>query len=90
MSLALSDSTLLQTKAYINGEWVDADSGDTFAVLNPANGEVVAEVAKVGAEETARAIAAADAAMTDWKQLPAKARANILRKWFDLMMENQE
>ena len=54
MSLPLSDSSLLQTQAYINGEWVDADSGATFSVLNPSNGEVVAEVAKVGAAETAR------------------------------------
>ena len=90
MSLQLSDSSLLQTQAYINGQWVDADSGATFEVLNPANGEVVAEVAKVGAAETARAIEAAQAAMEDWKALPAKTRANVLRKWFDLMMANQE
>jgi len=90
MSLPLSDSSLLQTQAYINGEWVDADSGATFSVLNPSTGEVVAEVAKVGAAETARAIAAAQVAMDKWKLLPAKARANILRKWFDLMMANQE
>ncbi|TGD75155.1 succinate-semialdehyde dehydrogenase [Mangrovimicrobium sediminis] len=90
MSLPLSDPQLLKTQAFINGEWVDADDGATFPVRNPANGEVIAEVAKTGTAETARAIAAADAAMQDWKRLPAKARANIMRKWFDLMMAHQE
>ncbi len=90
MTLPLSDPQLLKTQAFINGEWVDADSGATFPVRNPANGEVIAEVAKAGTAETARAIAAADAAMKEWKLMPAKARANILRKWFDLMMAHQE
>ena len=90
MSLSLSDPSLLKSQAYINGEWVDADNGATFPVTNPANGELITEVAKLGAAETARAIAAADAAMQSWKKLPAKARAGILRKWYDLMMANQE
>ena len=90
MSLPLSDPSLLKTQAYIDGQWVDADDGATFPVTNPANGELIATVAKLGAAETARAIEAADRAMQEWKTLPAKARANILRKWFDLMMANQE
>jgi succinate-semialdehyde dehydrogenase / glutarate-semialdehyde dehydrogenase len=90
MSLSLTDPTLLQTRAYINGQWVDADDGLTFSVSNPANGEVIAEVAKAGAAETRRAIEAAQAAMDTWKVVPAKQRAQILRKWFDLMMANQE
>ena len=90
MSLPLSDPSLLKTQAYIDGQWVDADDGATFPVTNPANGELIATVAKLGAPETARAIEAADRAMQEWKTLPAKARANILRKWFDLMMANQE
>ncbi|AQA19643.1 succinate-semialdehyde dehydrogenase (NADP(+)) [Halioglobus japonicus] len=90
MPLTLSDPTLLKHQAYINGEWVDADDGATFAVTNPATGEVITEIARVGAAETARAIAAADTAMADWKKVPAKARAQVLRKWFDLMMEHQE
>ncbi|MBN7798131.1 succinate-semialdehyde dehydrogenase [Parahaliea mediterranea] len=90
MKLSLSDPSLLKTQAYIDGQWVDADSGDTFAVNNPATGEEIAQVAKTGAAETARAIAAADRAMAAWKQQPAKARAQILRKWFDLMMAAQE
>jgi succinate-semialdehyde dehydrogenase / glutarate-semialdehyde dehydrogenase len=90
MALSLSDPSLLKTQAYINGQWVDAADGETFPVTNPANGELVAKVAKVGAAETRQAIEAADSAMTDWKKMPAKARAGILRKWFDLTMANQE
>ncbi|MEP6391300.1 MAG: NAD-dependent succinate-semialdehyde dehydrogenase [Halioglobus sp.] len=90
MSLSLSDPSLLKSQAYIDGQWVDADDGATFPVTNPANGELITTVAKIGAAETARAIAAADRAMQEWKILPAKTRANVLRKWFDLMMANQE
>jgi succinate-semialdehyde dehydrogenase/glutarate-semialdehyde dehydrogenase len=90
MQLTLSDPSLLKNQAYVDGQWIDADNGATFAVTNPVNGEVIIEIAKLGAAETARAIAAADTAMTDWARKPAKARAVILRKWFDLLMENQE
>jgi succinate-semialdehyde dehydrogenase/glutarate-semialdehyde dehydrogenase len=90
MSLELSDSTLLKKQAFINGEWVDADSGETFPVRNPATGDVIAEVAKAGTDETRRAISAAQAAMDDWKRRPAKERAKCLRAWFDLLMANQE
>lgn len=90
MSMQITDKVLLKTQAFINGEWVDADNGETLAVTNPANGEVIAEVAKCGAAETRRAIEAAKAAMVDWRQRPAKERAALLRKWFDLMMEAQE
>mgnify|MGYP001818512797 FL=1 len=90
MTLPLADQSLLKNQAYINGQWVDADDGATFIVTNPANGVPITEVARVGAAETARAIAAADTAMADWRALPAKSRAGLLRKWFDLMMAHQE
>ena len=90
MTLSLSDPSLLKNQAYVDGQWIDADSGETFPVTNPANGELVAEVAKLGAAETARAIEAAERAMADWKKLAAKQRAGILRKWYDLLMANQE
>ena len=90
MQLSLSDKSLLKNQAYVDGKWIDADSGDRFAVTNPVNGEVITEVAKLGQAETARAITAASVAMREWARKPAKARAVILRKWFDLMMENQE
>ena len=86
----LKDPSLLASKAYVAGEWVGADDGATFAVVNPARGDVIAEVPNLGRAETARAIAAANAAMKDWAARPAKERAVILRKWFDLMMANQD
>ena len=90
MSLSLSDTALFRTECYINGQWCSAKSGAKLAIKNPATGEVIAEVAKVGAEETRRAIVAAETAMGDWRQVPAKQRASILRNWFNLVMENQE
>ena len=90
MSLSLSDSTLFRTECYINGQWCSAESRARLAIKNPATGDVIAEVAKVGAEETRRAIEAAKTAMTAWRAVPAKQRASILRNWFNLVMENQE
>lgn len=90
MTLFLNDPQLLKTRAFINGEWVDADDGATFAVANPATGDTLVQVAKLGAAETRRAIDAAAAAMAEWQHRPAKARAQVLRRWFDLMMENQD
>jgi succinate-semialdehyde dehydrogenase/glutarate-semialdehyde dehydrogenase len=90
MSITLSDQALLKTRAYINGEWVDADSGETLPVTNPANGEVIAEVARCSTAETRRAIEAAAAAFVEWRQRSAKERTACLRKWFNLMMEAQE
>ncbi len=90
MSLDLQDSSLLKNQAYINGQWVDADNGETLPVMNPATAEVIVNIAKVGATETRRAIEAADVAMQSWKLKPAKERAQIMRRWFDLMMANQE
>ena len=88
--MKLSDSALLKTSAYIDGHWVDADSGDTLPVTNPANGETIAEIAKCGTAETRRAIEAAEKAQVEWRARPAKERAAILRRWYNLMMEHQE
>ena len=88
--MQITDNGLLKTRAYINGQWVDADSGATLAVLNPATGQAIAEIAKCGSVETRRAIEAADKALVGWRQKTAKERAAILRKWFTLMMEAQE
>lgn len=89
MSIQLNNPSLLQTQAFINGQWCDADSGKTFAVVNPATGEEIALVADSGQAETLRAIEAAKAAMPAWKAEPAKVRAAILEKWHDLVMTNQ-
>lgn len=86
----LKDSTLLQRQAFVNGEWADSDNGSTFAVTNPANGTELARVANLGAAETERAIAAAAAALPDWSAKTAHVRAQILRRWNDLILDNAE
>ena len=86
----LKDPSLLATKAYLAGEWVDGDSGKTFDVSNPARGDVIATVADLGRAETNRAIDAAEAARHDWTARTAKERANILRAWYQLMVDNAD
>jgi succinate-semialdehyde dehydrogenase/glutarate-semialdehyde dehydrogenase len=81
---------LKRRQAYVGGQWVDADSGETFLVTNPATGEVVADVPRMGAEETRRALAAAERALPEWKSRPAKERARTLRRLADLMLEHEE
>ena len=88
--LQLKDPTLLRQQAYINGEWQDADNGATLAVTNPATGEQLGTIPLMGAAETKRAIAAANAAWPAWRKKSAKERAVILRKWNDLILENTE
>ncbi len=88
--MQLTDQSLFRQQCYINGEWCDADSGETQAVSNPATGEQIGTVPKMGAAETRRAIEAADASWGSWRSKLAKERAAILRKWFDLMIENTD
>jgi succinate-semialdehyde dehydrogenase/glutarate-semialdehyde dehydrogenase len=89
-ALSLKDPSLFRQQCYINGEWVDADSGKTIDVTNPATGEVLGTIPNMGTAETRRAIEAANAAWAGWRKKTAKERANVLRKLFNLMMENQE
>jgi succinate-semialdehyde dehydrogenase/glutarate-semialdehyde dehydrogenase len=86
----LKDPTLLSAKALVAGEWLDADDGSTFAVTNPARGDVICSVPNMSRVETARAIAAAAVAQKEWAARTGKERAQIMRKWFDLMMANQD
>ena len=86
----LKDPTLLATRAYVAGQWIDADDGATFPVTNPARGDVICTVPNLGRAETARAIAAADVAQKEWAGRTAKERSLILRAWFNLMMANQD
>jgi succinate-semialdehyde dehydrogenase / glutarate-semialdehyde dehydrogenase len=81
---------LLRTQAYVDGGWTDSDSGAVFPVLNPATGETIAEVPRLGAAETRRAIEAAERALPDWRARPAKQRARVLRRFADLMLEHLE
>ena len=88
--MKLKNPDLLKNQAYINGQWCDADNGKSLKVMNPANGEVVSTIPDMGAAETRRAIEAAEAALPAWRAKTAKERANILRQWFNLIMENQD
>ncbi|NUH65282.1 NAD-dependent succinate-semialdehyde dehydrogenase [Sulfitobacter sp. S0837] len=85
----LKDPSLLETRAYIGGEWVDGEDG-TFDVTNPARGDVIAQVADLSRAQVAGAIAQAEKAQKDWAAWTGKERAAVMRKWFDLMMENQD
>ena len=86
--MQLDDPTLLKDRCYINGEWVGLD--DTIDVLNPATGDKLSTIPRMGAGETRDAIAAADAAFKPWAARTAKERSNIMRRWYELMMEHQE
>ena len=88
--MQLKDAHLFRQQAYIDGVWLDADSGQTIAVNNPASGEIIGSVPKMGRAETRRAIEAAERALPAWSALTAKERASKLRRWFELMMENQD
>jgi len=90
ISATLKDPTLFREANYIDGQWLPAKAGHAIAIHNPANGELVGHVPAFGAEETARAIAAAKKALPAWRALTAKERAGKLRRLFELMMENQE
>ncbi|MHC8361945.1 NADP-dependent succinate-semialdehyde dehydrogenase [Pseudomonas sp. LS2P72] len=88
--MQLKDNSLFRQQAYIDGVWLDADSGQTLKVNNPATNEIIGTVPKMGATETRRAIEAADKALPAWRALTAKERAGKLRRWFELMIENQD
>ena len=87
-TLTLNDPALLETRGYVNGTWIEAPS--TFAVNDPATGEPVAEVADISVADTARAIDAADAARPGWAAMTGKERAALLRRWYELMVENAD
>jgi succinate-semialdehyde dehydrogenase/glutarate-semialdehyde dehydrogenase len=89
-TVRLKDPTLLREANYINGDWVQAESGGTLDVLNPATGELVGRVPAMGAAETRRAIEAAGRALAGWRAMLAKDRAAILRRLYELMMANQD
>lgn len=88
--MQLQDPSLFRQQCYINGVWCDADQGQTIAVNNPATGEIIGHVPRMGTDETRRAINAAQVAFNSWRKLLAKERAKLLRRWFDLMLEHQE
>ena len=88
--MKLADTTLLRQLCYVNGEWCCADSSRTFPVINPATGEQLATVPDAGAGETRRAIEAARVAQPAWRARTAGERAKVLRRWYELLLANQE
>jgi succinate-semialdehyde dehydrogenase/glutarate-semialdehyde dehydrogenase len=88
--LKLTDPSLLRSQLYIDGAWVDADDGSTVSVFNPATQQEIVAIPNAGAAETRRAIEAADKAFASWRNVVAKERSAILKRWFKLIMDNQE
>ncbi len=84
----LKDATLLESRAYVNGSFIESDK--TFEVTNPARGDVIANVTDLSREDVSKAIDAAFEAQKDWASWTGKERANVMRKWFDLIMANQD
>jgi len=90
MTLSLSNPSLLKSKAFIGGQWVAASNGKTLDVTNPADGSFLTSVPDMGAEETLQAIDLANKVFDNWKSRTAKERANILRRWYELILASQE
>ena len=88
--LNLKDPTLFRQRCHIDGAWLDADQAETIVIRNPATGEVLGTIPRMGGAETRRAIAAADAALPDWRAKTAAERAALLRRWYELMLANQD
>ena len=86
----LNDPSLFRQQCFIDGRWVDADSGETMEIVNPANGELIGTMPNAGAAETRRAIEAADAAWPAWRKHTAKERAGVIRVWHDLILSNAD
>lgn len=88
--MKLKDPSLFRQQCYIDGVWADADGGETIPVNNPATDEIIGTVPRMGTDETRRAIEAANRAYPAWRKRTAKERGEILRKWYNLLLENQD
>ena len=88
--LPIQDASLLRQQCFIDGQWLGADDGTTLPVTNPADGSVLGSVPRMGGAETGRAIAAAAAAQPAWRRRTAQERAQVLRRWFELILASQE
>lgn len=88
--MQLQNSTLFKQQVYIDGQWVNADQDKSFAVTNPATGDVIAQVPSVSEQQVVQAVEAAETALESWKLTTAKERSILLKKWYALIVENQE
>jgi len=88
--MQLNDPTLLRTQGFVGGEWIDADAGSTFDVIDPADGAITGTVADLGVAETRRAIETAEVAQREWRTTTAAQRSRILRRWYELFLEHED
>lgn len=88
--MQLNNANLFKQQVYINGEWQAADQNQSFAVTNPATGAVIAQVPSVSAKQVEQAVETAATALQSWKLTTAKERSLLLKKWYQLIMDNQE
>lgn len=86
----LDDPSLLKQQAYVDGAWVDARSGQTFQVTDPASHEVIGTMPEMSKDDITTAIQAAETALSDFRQTTGRERSKMLRKWYDLMLYNAE
>jgi len=86
----LKDPSLFKEQAFINNEWTQSSLGASFPVNNPATGEIIAQVANLSSADAEKAITAAEQALPKWKSITGKERAGLMRKWFDLILQNKE
>ena len=86
----LTDARLFRQQSYVGGAWINADSGETLPVTNPATGETLGNVPQLGATEVKQAIAVAEKAFHSWRARTAKERSTLLRRWFNLILDHQE
>src|SRR5690606_31893806 len=86
----LKNPSLFRQQCYIDGAWTDASDQQTIDVGNPANGEVLGTVPSLTQQDVRSAIQAADRALPAWRAMPAKQRAQLIRRWYELCMENQD
>lgn len=86
----LNDKSLLKSQAYINGQWVDAKSGKTFEVTDPASHKVIGTMPEMSKDDVADAISAAEKALVSFRKTTGRERSKMLRKWYQLMVDNSE
>jgi succinate-semialdehyde dehydrogenase/glutarate-semialdehyde dehydrogenase len=86
----ISNPSLFKQQAFINGQWVDATDHQTMPIYNPSSNQLIGRVPVITAQQTQEAIRCAQAAWANWRDKPAKERSTVLRRWFDLILENQE
>ena len=90
VALMLKDMSLLKDRCLVNGQWVEAENKSTIDVINPATGDVITSIPHLSASEIPAVISASQVAQREWAAMAAKERSKILRRWFELLLENAD